>query len=249
MSETENNSAPQDIWFLPAVIILLLMAAAGIGCLVVRSNDADPKPVPAQPAITTQPPSVVSAVDLPPTPAAPVIRPRPTPTAMNYFDRPLPALANPSILIDKSDLVLNVFDGRLLVKQYRCITGNNDGDKVQSGDMKTPEGVFYVCVKNPKSKFTRSLGLSYPDTADAKRGLAAGWITRRQHGQIVDAIRTRRQPLWSTKLGGEIMIHGWRTDGSGRVRSGTLGCIAIDDQCILELFPKIKTGTRVTIRP
>ena len=109
--------------------------------------------------------------------------------------------------------------------------------------------MFYVCVKNPKSKFTRSLGLSYPDAGDAKRGLAAGWITRRQHNQIVDAISARRQPLWNTTLGGEIMIHGWRTDSAGRVRCGTLGCIAIDDACILELFPKIKTGTTVTIRP
>ncbi len=245
MSDLENistSAAPQDLWFLPAVVVLLLTAAAGVGCLVVRSNNPVPNPAPTTPAITARPPAVVQAVA--------AIQPRQTtPPAMDYFARPLPALHNPSILVDKSARVLSVFDNGQLVKQYRCITGSNTGDKVKSGDMKTPEGVFYVCVKNPKSKFTRSLGLSYPDAGDAARGLKAKWITRRQHNQIVDAIRTRRQPLWNTTLGGEIMIHGWRTDANNRVRSGTLGCIAIDDACILELFPQIKTGTQVTIRP
>ncbi|MBT3279452.1 MAG: L,D-transpeptidase [Phycisphaerales bacterium] len=253
---TESTDAPQDLWFLPTVIVLLLAAVAGIGCLVARSNANDSAHLIASttPALTA--PGATPAVSLPAAPKGVTIETIAPPNQLrihtppvDYFSRPLPALGSPSILIDKSALVLSVFDDGTLVKQYRCIIGSNAGDKVKEGDMKTPEGTFYVCVKNPNSKYTRSLGLSYPDTEDAQRGLRAGWITRPQHDQIVNAIASRRQPLWYTPLGGEIMIHGWRADKRGRVRSGTLGCVAINDECILELFPKISAGTKVTIRP
>jgi murein L,D-transpeptidase YafK len=130
------------------------------------------------------------------------------------------------------------------VKQYPVSTGRDAGDKQREGDYRTPEGEFYVCVKNASSKYTRALGLSYPGVSDAQRGLREGLITQREHDRIVYAIRNRHQPPWKTPLGGEIMIHGDRRGGRT-----TQGCIALEDRDILELFPKIPLGTRVIIRP
>jgi hypothetical protein len=161
----------------------------------------------------------------------------------------LPPLRNPRIVIEKSKGRLTVFDGTTLVKQYAVIVGGREGDKRVEGDCRTPEGEFYVCVKNPKSKFTLSLGLNYPRASDARRGQADGLITARQCQQIVEANARNRQPLWNTTLGGEIMIHGKRRDAQGQVRAGTLGCIAMDDANIRELYPRIPHGAVVIIKP
>lgn len=150
----------------------------------------------------------------------------------------------PWILVEKSRQRLTVFDGQRVVRQYPASTGREPGDKQREGDYRTPEGEFYVCVKNAASKYTRALGLSYPSREDARRGLREGLITREEHDRILYAIDNRRQPPWDTALGGEIMIHGDRRGGRT-----TQGCIALEDRDILELFPRIPPGTRVVIRP
>ncbi len=98
-------------------------------------------------------------------------------------------LARPRIEVSKSDRTLKLFDGRRLVKTYSCCIGRSAGDKRREGDHKTPEGQFCVCYKNPGSKYTRSLGLSYPTEKDAARGLRTGLITREQHDALVEGNR------------------------------------------------------------
>jgi murein L,D-transpeptidase YafK len=163
-------------------------------------------------------------------------------------DAPLPRLSEPWVLIEKAGRRLTVYDGRRAVKRYRVDVGRSPGDKHREGDMRTPEGTFYICVHNEQSKYTRSLGLSYPNLEDARRGLRDGLITRSQYDRIAEAIRDGRQPPWNTPLGGEIMIH-----GNSRNRPGkrwTAGCIAlIDNRHIHELFNALPTGTRVVIKP
>lgn len=166
------------------------------------------------------------------------------------FDRPLPKLAKPRIVVHKSARVLTVYDGRRVVKKYRCCSGINSGDKDREGDRKTPLGDFFVCYKNPKSNYTLSLGLNYPNEEDAARGLQSGLITQAQHDELVAATRGRTldaatwERLWKTPLGGEIMIH-----GAGADRRGTAGCVGMDDDDIRELYPAIPLGTPVTIKP
>lgn len=171
-------------------------------------------------------------------------RPRTAAPTVVRDSHPLPKLRAPEILIEKSKQRLIVFDEGRGVKQYPASTGRNAGDKRREGDSRTPEGEFYVCVKNASSKYTRALGLSYPSISDAQRGLRDGLISRREYDRIVYAIRHRTQPPWKTALGGAIMIHGDRRGGRT-----TQGCIALEDRDILELFPKIPIGTRVVIRP
>lgn len=160
------------------------------------------------------------------------------------MSQPLPSLRNPRILVEKSARRLSVFDGEKMVKSYRVATGGGQGDKTREGDECTPEGEFYVCVKNPQSQHVLSLGLSYPNIENAELAFQANRISRGQYQAIVEAIRAGRRPPWNTPLGGEIMIHGRRDQ-----RENTLGCVAMDNDAIRELYPKIPLGTRVIIRP
>ena len=155
------------------------------------------------------------------------------------------ALSSPRIVIVKSARRLTLFSDGEPVRTYAIGLGfAPEGDKRREGDGKTPEGAFTVCVKNPNSRFTLSLGLSYPSVDDAARGLADGAITRDEHDAIVRAIGAGKTPPWKTALGGEIFIH-----GSGAASDWTLGCIALDDEDIRELYPLIPVGTPVTIDP
>lgn len=160
---------------------------------------------------------------------------------------PLPdILVDPRVRIEKSARRLTVFSDDTPVKGFRIALGGEPaGDKEREGDLRTPEGEFYVCTRNPESKYHRALGLSYPNEEDADRGLAAGLITKREHREIVTAIHRLQRPPWKTSLGGEIMIH-----GAGATRGDwTLGCIALDDRDIEELFTALPLGTPVDIVP
>jgi hypothetical protein len=167
-----------------------------------------------------------------------------TPFAVRWTKDPLPALARPHVKVSKSHFLMTVFDGEKPVKSYRVAVGANPGHKQREGDKRTPEGELTICMRNPDSKYVLSLGLSYPDADDANRGLREGIITRQQHEAIVRASRLAVQPPWDTPLGGEIMIHGAR---GGRTQ--TLGCIAVDDDEIRELYLRLPLGTPVTIVP
>lgn len=154
-------------------------------------------------------------------------------------------LKDPAIIIRKTQRVLEVYDRGKLVKTFTVVLGfAPTGDKEVEGDGKTPEGEFYVFTKNPKSRFYLSLGLSYPSKDDARRGLAAGVITKSQLDEIVSAIDARKMPPQKTGLGGEIFIH-----GGGIGRDWTLGCVALKNEEIEEIFNAVKIGTLVTILP
>jgi murein L,D-transpeptidase YafK len=99
-----------------------------------------------------------------------------------------------------------------LVKTYQIALGNNPtGPKRMQGDGATPEGDYYITHKNARSKFYLSLGVSFPNIADADEGLKTGLITKDQHQAIVAAIRNQSKPPQNTRLGGDIFIHGGGT--------------------------------------
>ena len=150
------------------------------------------------------------------------------------------------IIVSKSTRTLTVYsmDGRVL-KQYAIVLGSNhSGPKQREGDRRTPEGEYYVCFKNPQSRFYLSLGLSYPNLTDAQRGLAEEVIGAEEYRLIAEAQRYKRIPPWKTALGGEIFIHGGKD-----TRETTAGCIATSDQDIEEIFPLVELGTPVVIEP
>ena len=150
------------------------------------------------------------------------------------------------LTVSKSGRILRLLDAQGgLIAEYPIAIGRAaEGPKEVEGDKRTPEGEYFVCVKNPKSRFHLSLGLNYPNAADGRRGFAEGRITAEQLAAIETAEHERRRPPWDTALGGEIFIHG-RGDG----RAGTAGCIAVTDAAIDEIYSLVYVGTPVTITP
>jgi murein L,D-transpeptidase YafK len=151
------------------------------------------------------------------------------------------------IVINKAARKLELFrDGRLAASHSVALGRNGAADKAVEGDEATPVGEFYVCAKNPRSKFFLSLCLSYPNAEDAERGLATGLITPGEHAQILAAILGRKMPPQHTRLGGEIYIHGQPPAPPGP-KDWTRGCIAVDNQAMQSLYDCVELGTPVVI--
>ena len=155
------------------------------------------------------------------------------------------ALKNVSVEVYKQERRLDLLADGVLVDSYKIgLGGSPEGHKQREGDQKTPEGEYYICTRNQKSRYYLSLGLSYPNGSDAKAGLDAGVITQKQYNEIETAINEKKQPDWNTALGGAIMIHG---RGSGS--DWTLGCIAVDDAVMDVLWACCGLKTPVTVYP
>ncbi|HLW24420.1 MAG TPA: L,D-transpeptidase [Steroidobacteraceae bacterium] len=156
-----------------------------------------------------------------------------------------------SILIRKGARRLFIYDAGHLEREYPVALGRNGScDKRIEGDEATPLGEFYVCAKNPLSKFHRSVCLSYPNLEDAERGLADHLISPQEHAAILAALRERRMPPQHTRLGGEIYIHGQPLEPDGRavtMKDWTRGCIALDNADMQELYDRVDLGTPVRI--
>jgi murein L,D-transpeptidase YafK len=153
------------------------------------------------------------------------------------------------ILVKKAERKLYLYqieNGKeRLLKMYKIALGNSPtGTKRQQGDGATPEGDYYITHKNPRSKFYLSLGLSYPNTNDANAGMKRGLITKTQYEAIVKAINGQEKPPQNTRLGGDIFIH-----GGGTGSDWTLGCVALENDGIKELFDMLPVKTPVKIVP
>lgn len=159
------------------------------------------------------------------------------------------------ILIKKGERKLFLYvreDGKeRLAKTFQIALGNNPTvSKRKQGDGATPEGEYYITHKNARSKFYLSLGVSYPNITDAEMGLKEGLITKAEHQAIVGAIRAKTKPPQNTRLGGDIFIHGGGTGKLfGSAQDWTLGCVALENDEIKELFEMIPVKTPVKIVP
>ncbi|MGI8566231.1 MAG: L,D-transpeptidase family protein, partial [Pyrinomonadaceae bacterium] len=78
----------------------------------------------------------------------------------------------------------------------------------------------------------------------AARGLRAGLITKVQDEKISEAIKNKTGPPQNTALGGLIYIH-----GHGSASDWTLGCVALENDDMKELFEAAPKGMKVVIEP
>ena len=148
------------------------------------------------------------------------------------------------LVITKHTKTLVLFDGEEEVLRIPVAIGKNLADKQREGDLATPEGEFYICYKNPESKYHRFLGLSYPNVEDADRGLREKLITQGEYDQIREAIGRRECPPWKTALGGEVGLHGPCPNVTW-----THGCIAMSREQIERLYDLLEIGDEVAIVP
>ncbi len=159
----------------------------------------------------------------------------------------MPAATDYRVVVKKAARVLRLYMGETLAAEYPASIGRSvAADKSVEGDEATPLGDFYICAKNPRSRYFLSLCLSYPNAAHADRGLRAGLISDEEHADILAALGERRLPPQKTRLGGEIYIHGGRLEHGDR---GTQGCVAVSNETMQRLFDQLPLGTPVTIEP
>jgi len=207
-------------WFISGCAVAALLGALCIACQ--RTPASGPN------------------ITMPIVAAQPINTPAPSTPTLAPLKLPLVA---PRIVISKSARRLELYSDGRIIRTYTIALGlNPTDDKERQGDRRTPEGNSYICMKNDRSQFYLSLGLSYPNEEAAERGLHAGLITQAQHDAIVRAIQHKQRPPWNTPLGGEVMLH-----GGGTGTDWTWGCVALANADIKELFDAIPNGTPVHI--
>jgi murein L,D-transpeptidase YafK len=137
------------------------------------------------------------------------------------------------VLVKKSERKLYLYSNGTLLKEYNIVLGGNTkGPKVQEGDKKTPEGTYWLDYKNSRSRFYRSIHISYPNKQD-----------------IANAKKLGVNP------GGNIMIHGEVPKSSDpmlwfkTVGNWTAGCIALSNKDMQEFWELIKIPTKIEIKP
>ncbi len=129
------------------------------------------------------------------------------------------------IIVFKSARAMHLMHNKVVLKSYRIDLGfAPDGDKKVSGDGKTPEGLYYIDRRNPKSQFHLSLGISYPNARDIAEAKALG-----------------KDP------GGDIFIHGRGYPTAHLIRDWTWGCIAVTNDEIEEIYAMVRDGTPIAI--
>lgn len=142
-----------------------------------------------------------------------------------------------TIMIDKSDYELTVYDEEGWYATYPVVFGNNSlDDKKMEGDKNTPEGSFKITTKRVHEKWCRFLALDYPTKESIDK-----FNRRKKNGEI---------PA-NAKIGGGIGIHGvWPHEDFviDRYKNWTLGCISMKNDDVKDLYQYINAGTSVTIR-
>jgi murein L,D-transpeptidase YafK len=137
-----------------------------------------------------------------------------------------------AILILKKDHLMQLFARGKVIRTYKVALGRGGLiPKERQGDARTPEGHYIIDAKNAASHYHKALHVSYPNAEDRARAAKLG-----------------------VSPGGSIMIHGL-PNGEGwigaahRLYDWTLGCIAVTDEEIDEIFKLVPVDTPVEIRP
>ena len=136
------------------------------------------------------------------------------------------------VIVMKKERTLALMSGGKVLKVYKIALGGNPvGLKEREGDHKTPEGTYVLDRRNAKSRYYRSIHISYPNEEDRERARKLG-----------------------VSPGGDVMVHGlpngfgW-LGATNRVYDWTDGCIAVTDQEMDEIWSAVPDGTPIEIKP
>ena len=151
---------------------------------------------------------------------------------------PVPGAARSStpsvdrVVVKKGERILMLMHGDRVVSVFDIVLGDApEGDKLEEGDWRTPEGRYIIDWRNPNSRYYKSLHISYPSPMDKKEAAAEG----------VDA-------------GGMIMIHGYPPEAKVHPekyegKDWTDGCIALENKDMDILWMAVDDGTPIDIYP
>ena len=136
------------------------------------------------------------------------------------------------ILVIKSARRLELISDGKVIRSYRISLGKQPkGPKLQEGDKRTPEGLYWVDWRKRSDKFNLAMHINYPN--------------------ISDAAKARREGV---NPGSMIMIHGTPDSEDNpeelfHTLDWTDGCIAMKNYEMREVWNMVKDGTVVEIRP
>ena len=138
-------------------------------------------------------------------------------------DRIVIKKAERRMLLMKDNHVLHVFE--------IALGDQPEGDKLEEGDWRTPEGRYVIDWRNDRSRFYKSLHISYPNPRDIQESAAAG-----------------------VNPGGLIMIHGHPPEaqtnpGEYAGKDWTNGCIALQNDDMDVVWSLVADGTPIDILP
>ncbi|SPF43048.1 conserved exported hypothetical protein [Syntrophobacter sp. SbD1] len=212
----------------------LTLLCGGLFCVVLCSCSLFESHIPSRP---------VTKIEQPPPPLA---QPEcELPYCSVDLDFPIALTSKPKIYVLKEQRRLWLIQDKTLIRDYRVALGPSPkGDKYFRGDGRTPEGEYFVCSKNASSHYYKSLGINYPNPHNAETALSCGMISNNEYCSIKQANDAMRLPPANTALGGQVMIH-----GGGCYMDWTLGCIALQNSAMDELFSVVQIGTPVYIMP
>jgi murein L,D-transpeptidase YafK len=136
------------------------------------------------------------------------------------------------VIVLKQERTLQLVDHGQVIKTYKVALGRDPvGPETRQGDHKTPEGIYVLDSRNPRSQFYKSIHISYPKERDR-----------------VEARKAHASP------GGDVFVHGlpngYKWVGAGhRLKDWTDGCIAVTDEEMDEIWSAVPDGTPIEIRP
>ncbi|MCM1028787.1 MAG: L,D-transpeptidase [Pseudoflavonifractor sp.] len=132
-----------------------------------------------------------------------------------------------SLMVDKASMTLTAMAGGDTLAIFDCAAGRRPGDKVRPGDMRTPEGRFFISEIVDASTWTHDFG----DGLGEIRGAYGPWF-----------LRLATPP--HTGIG----IHGTHLPSSLGTRASE-GCIRLLDANVDSLRKMVAIGTPVIVIP
>lgn len=160
----------------------------------------------------------------------------------------------PSIVVDKKNYNLELYEDTILVKTYKAVFGkSNRINKESFVDNVTPSGEYAICRIDSISKYHRFILINYPNQTDVVEAYKKQWITKEEYYVIISNINSGKYPFENLDKFTRIGIHGLGTyDVIFRnlpfTFNWTNGSVAVSNANIDELFHIVKPGTTVSIK-
>lgn len=130
------------------------------------------------------------------------------------------------VVVYKGDRMMYLMHNDEVLESYEVELGfAPDGHKLEEGDGRTPEGEYVIDRRNPNSQWYLSIGISYPNAEDIAQARARG-----------------------VSPGGDIFIHGTPRPFR-RNADWTVGCIAVRNSEMRQIYAMVDNGTPISIYP
>jgi len=155
------------------------------------------------------------------------------------------------LTVTKSRYRLDVHRDGEPVKTYPVALGGcPEGHKTREGDERTPEGTYLLIPHHPSPSFGSCFYICYPNKKDAQKAWSEGRIDDFTRQNIENCLENSQKPPHNTPLGGLILLHGikQRWVPGLTTNNWTLGCIAMENDHLLELLAAWSPDDRTTIR-